>query len=499
MKKYIILVATLCYIGFANGQSYEDALRFSQNIYEGTARFQGMGGAFSALGGDFTTLSINPAGSGIYRMSEFMVTPTLAILSTKTDYIQRQNLSEETRGHLGLGNIGYIGIFNSHNSEGLISVNFGFGMNKLQNNTQRFSASATTDRTSFAQSIAVGLTGVHFSDLKDRQGDVTSTENLAWRTYLVDTISGNHYEYIAATEDGMNLKVMGPLKQSFYRDQKGYVREYVFNMGFNVSNKYFFGMTFGMQDIKNDFYQEAKEEPVNANDFFETEFRKMHHEMTILTSGMGYNLKLGAIVLPVDGLRLGAYIHTPTWMFLTEEWDERMRSSVSHPSTRDTEHDESLNGVFDYRIRTPFKWGAGVAYTFGSYGLLSIDYEGVDYSHTRMYGSSHSNRNMFQKDNNYVRNYCRTTTNIRAGGELKIDNFSLRGGYSFYQNPEKDMPNTHIGSVGMGFRTRGFFLDVAYSFIPNLQKDNAPYGNTDYSMNTDTFYSKILMTFGFRF
>ena len=50
----------------AYGQGAIDAYRISQPDMKGTARFMGMGGAFSALGGDLSTLSQNPAGIGIY-------------------------------------------------------------------------------------------------------------------------------------------------------------------------------------------------------------------------------------------------------------------------------------------------------------------------------------------------------------------------------------------------------------------------------------------------
>ena len=47
----------------ANAQTMYDALRFSENNYEGTARTIAMGNAFTALGGDPGAVTINPAGS----------------------------------------------------------------------------------------------------------------------------------------------------------------------------------------------------------------------------------------------------------------------------------------------------------------------------------------------------------------------------------------------------------------------------------------------------
>nr|HPG99937.1 hypothetical protein [Tenuifilaceae bacterium] len=57
-------------------QTIEDGIRFSQTLNGGTARSISLGGAIGALGGDFTSLSINPAGLGVYKSGELTVTPS---------------------------------------------------------------------------------------------------------------------------------------------------------------------------------------------------------------------------------------------------------------------------------------------------------------------------------------------------------------------------------------------------------------------------------------
>ena len=51
------------------GQDLTDALRYSTGETQGTARFKSMSGAFGALGGDMSAVSINPAGSAIFNLS----------------------------------------------------------------------------------------------------------------------------------------------------------------------------------------------------------------------------------------------------------------------------------------------------------------------------------------------------------------------------------------------------------------------------------------------
>ena len=71
MKRYILIIAGILFLFSAGeAQNEVDALRFSQHYPVGTARSVGLGGAVGALGGDFTSLSVNPAGIGLYRQSE---------------------------------------------------------------------------------------------------------------------------------------------------------------------------------------------------------------------------------------------------------------------------------------------------------------------------------------------------------------------------------------------------------------------------------------------
>ncbi len=74
-KLIILLLVTAINAGLA--QNVDDALRYSQIFYNGTARFTSMGGAFTALGGDISTLNQNPAGIGLFRSSEIAISPQL--------------------------------------------------------------------------------------------------------------------------------------------------------------------------------------------------------------------------------------------------------------------------------------------------------------------------------------------------------------------------------------------------------------------------------------
>ena len=80
MKRIFLLTTALFFINFMNAQTLADAVRFSVFDVNSTARSVGVGGGLSALGGDFSTLSVNPAGLALYRGREFTFTPSLTFI-----------------------------------------------------------------------------------------------------------------------------------------------------------------------------------------------------------------------------------------------------------------------------------------------------------------------------------------------------------------------------------------------------------------------------------
>jgi hypothetical protein len=70
MKKFW-MVLVLGWISYAaQSQDTYYAKLFSQNQTVGSARVQGMGGAYGAVGADISAGAINPAGLGLFRRSE---------------------------------------------------------------------------------------------------------------------------------------------------------------------------------------------------------------------------------------------------------------------------------------------------------------------------------------------------------------------------------------------------------------------------------------------
>ena len=76
-------------------QSDVDALRYSTLDFGGTARSLGSGNAYGALGGDMSSFSMNPAGIGIYRGSEFVLTPGLLSINSESSYLGTKTVEDK--------------------------------------------------------------------------------------------------------------------------------------------------------------------------------------------------------------------------------------------------------------------------------------------------------------------------------------------------------------------------------------------------------------------
>ena len=105
MFRKFISLAVVAFMGTSLvAQNVYDALRYSQQYSEGTARSVAMGNAFVALGGDMGAFSINPASSAVYRYSEIVFTPSITVASNTSDYLGSSLSASKVRP--GISNVG---------------------------------------------------------------------------------------------------------------------------------------------------------------------------------------------------------------------------------------------------------------------------------------------------------------------------------------------------------------------------------------------------------
>ncbi len=502
-------------------QGMYDALRYSTQYYDGTARGVGMGNAMLSLGGDIGALSYNPAASGVYRYSEVSLTPGFYINNSSTTYLGTSHHSDYTS--FNLSNAGYIGSFETQYSKGLLNFNLGIATNQTNNFAFRTSATGIEAASSYLASLAAnvpkGTLGYDMTIPDDdhgwpfRHANASWEQVLAWNCGLIDTIQGlGPDSFIGATENinSNGFYIPGSLHQSYFNERSGYIQDIILNASGNVDNIFFFGANLTVQSIWFSEYSKFSEEAVDHNNFLiesgGSGFRYVTSEYTQKTQGTGVKLQAGFIVRPIAGLSIGGSISTPTWMFLSESWIHTMKG---HTDLYGGARVESPVGIYEYRVTAPFKWSLGASYTLNDFMAVGVDYERVDYSTIKMADAS-GNSNEFYNDNNAISNNFKAANNIRAGVEIwPVSIFSLRLGYNYYDSSELSYDNSrHYASAGIGFRFNSFFMDIAYQQQCNTNHEiyqlYADYYSNDVLVSAPVLsekYSnwKLLLTLGLRF
>jgi hypothetical protein len=494
----ILAIALSMPIGM-QAQTDEDALRYSMLNFGGTARFMGSGGAFGALGGDFSTLSTNPAGLGIYRGSEFTFTPALTHFTTDADFFG-SSLSAE-RYNFNVSNVGLVlgGVKKGResNTSGWVGGAFGIGLNRLENYNNRVAYTGFNDRNSITEFYAAGLGGTNPSNAYNSD---PFGAGLAWETFLVNPDPTDSTQYFSVVNGGN-------VQQSHTIIQSGSLDEMVISFAGNYGNRLYIGATIGVPFLNYSRTSTFSEDDVNG---VHADFVSMSQTDFLETNGAGINGKFGIIYRLNEYIRLGGAIHTPTAMGLSDFFYTTMRSSLD---TTGSYSFDSPQGQYDYALVTPWRAMGSLALTLKQFGFISVDYEFVDYTSS----SFNFNRIGSVADiayetelNNTIDAKYTAASNIRVGAEFVYEIFRIRGGYAIMGSPFADGVATGNAdfartsySVGAGIRERSFFADFAFvntqstEFDIQYNFDNNGLANEGATLNRSI--NNFVLTLGFRF
>jgi hypothetical protein len=453
MKKTVAIFISVCFfLVAAVAQNETDAIRYSQNFYDGTARSLAMGGAFGALGADFTSASLNPAGIGVYRSSEITFTPSLNFSNTSTSYLGRN--SRDNRYEFSLNNLGLVHTKLTGKDQGWVGITFGVGYNQLNNFNKNTRMSGIQ---LYGGSESSSLLD-NFTNNANADPQIWSDfyEEAAWQTYLInyDSINQEYWNHLRDWGYGQT--------QRRRIQEGGGIGEFAFTMGANYSNRLYFGATFGIQRLNYSYYMDHTEMDDAG---LIPELSKFTFMETLATQGTGYTFKAGVIFRPISLIRLGVAFHLPTfykihenfYTDMTSNWDDNTDYSYSSPTNQ-----------FDYWLRTPYKVIGSVAVQLGKLAIVSADYEVMDYRKAN-FDSRQTDYSLLDQ-NDRIDEILKVASNIRAGAELHLGPMYLRGGAAFYDSPYKAIPengkNSDAWNIslsgGLGFRSDKVFFDLAY-------------------------------------
>ena len=466
MKRYITFIVLLvCTISSA--QNINDVLRYSHENLQGTARFQGMGGAFGALGGDLSALNINPAGAAVFNNSLFTISGSHYQMDNLATYFGTS--SGVKTNNLDLNQIGGVFVFKSNSGSDWKKMALAVNYDLVRNFDDEFSIVGTSDQgidnyfLNFAQGVPFGSILLQdgeyiedgYLDIGAVQGFGDQQAFLGYYGGIIDPQSDDD-----ATTIYNSNALYNTVNQDFLRLTSGYNGKFTVNFATQYQDNLYLGASLNFHTIFYDQFDEFRESGYDTGSLIQrTEFSNFLH-----TEGSGFSLNLGAIAKVNENFRVGGSYQSPTWYRLTDDFSQRINSDLADDDINFINHD-IINLFEEYTIKTPAKWTGSMAMIFGKDGLLSFDYSYQDMSQAELRPASDTS---FSLVNSQIANNLDGVSSFRLGGEYRIDQVSLRAGYRFEQSPYADGNN--IGDLngysgGIGFNFGGSRLDLAVNRI----------------------------------
>lgn len=508
MKRSLFIISLALLSSAAFAQSEYDALRFSRSFQQGTARSTAMGGAFGALGGDVSCLSANPAGMSVYKRGEFTFTPQF--INTNTESMINGFQAEDSKFSFKIANVGFVQSNYDADKSGFKGWSWGVAFNRIMDFNGKRRVEGRNDRGSMLDAWKERSTGSALDGLDK------FTAKLGYDCYLLDGDANVSNGWITAHDNGWFDNVFNPdgscmyeETQKFVSKTKGGLNTWDFGVSGNYADKLYFGATIGLATLRYKQTSTYSEDDKNNR----VGYKYWDFKENVNDVGAGVNLKAGVIYKPVNYLRVGAAVHTPTWYQVEDKYYSSVKAEYDEPVTW-TEGDveragenpvESLSdhNEYKYNLMTPFKAILSAAFIAPGRGLLSVDYEYVNYSMTKFENEDFDSFE-FDTQNQAIKDKLQGTSNLRVGAEVKCSpNVALRAGYAIYGNPCKYIDKTferQIFSFGAGVGNEDVFFDLTGSYHlfetkKVLYESKSVY--QDYDYKNKSLY--ITMTLGLRF
>ncbi len=520
MKRIIsISLFSLVAVGIFAQETYMNA-NIAQEDLNGTARYIGMGGAMDALGADISLIGTNPAGIGVFRHSTVNISFGL---------VSQQGAKDVLDSHATKASFDQVGFVFSQKTGKKSFVNFAFNYHKSRNFAYILSVADQLNNASQNKlSYLKGSQGV-FNVYSNGMNYYSNSNTFSQVDYL-------YYNGLLSDDDG-DFYYTDADSYTMNRDNKGYIGEYDFNVSGNVSDRFFWGITFGICDVNYRSYSQYTEALGGYGNSILSDERRI--------DGTGFNFKLGVIVRPIDDcpFRVGLSVASPTFYDLTTT--NRTSLNLQNWSGDFGRQQTSIQEGYDYKLYTPWKFGVSLGTTFGKHVAVGAVYEYADYGcldsrintgsaydwwYDTYYDTSSQDRDM----NHHTKQTLRGVSTLKLGAEVKIiDDLSLRVGYNFespmyenkgYKDGTIDSPGSYYASetdytnwnatnritCGVGYNIDNFSLDLAYQysrqsgdFSPFMNyyasEANTSLNNICNSQKVDNKRHQLLLTLGYHF
>lgn len=436
MKKYAYILI-VCGLAMVSSQQLmgQDLQRLSERQIIGSARYVGMGGAMTAIGGDPSAALDNPAGLGVYRRSEIMLSIDETI--DRTQQIDSRNAYQRAR--FALPQVSAIWALGNENKQrGLIFSNLMFSIQRLANYNRDVVVQGTD--MGMAETICKKTDGLAEQYVQDKPWDdaeIGWLSILGYEGYLINPAAKDMWKPAVAFTNG-----------SLAVSEIGSVDQYTLSWAGNINNQWYVGVSMNIPTWSYTKHMSLKETDRKNS----AELKSMYH-----ASGLGFGGSIGLIYRPTRWMHIGASLQTPTWMSLSVQTEGDMYSTIA---SQNYEILTPASGVINEEMIAPLRSSVSVAGQIGKYAMIAAQY---DYAHAKDMEDIHT---------------------LRVGAEVQAyRGLFLNAGY-VYESPflkeetTMEIPYNSIrtdtdyrydiqsqyASAGIGYRSNMIVAQVAYQY-----------------------------------
>jgi len=491
MKKQLFLLFVGFTFSLIQAQEISDALRYSQDNLNGTARFSAMSGAFGALGGDLSSLNVNPAGSAVFSNNQMAVTLSNNSIKNNSNYFG--TTTSDSNNSFDLNQAGGVFVFKTQDPKNdwkkiAFAINydktnnydnsmFSKGENPNNSVANYFLYYANADPEKNQPGIPLGtIQNYYYEELNFAEQQAF----LGYYGYIInatplasDPLNDNNPNI---TSYSTNIPDDVDYNQENSIISKGHNGKLSFNAATSYKDKFYLGI-----NLNSHFTDYKKTSVFYESNKNSTGLRNLTFSNELYTYGSGFSMNIGAIVKVNKEIRVGLAWESPSWYTLNDELKQDLRTTgfnYSDPNDKtktiaglsDANPDSNVTMIYaPYKLQTPSKTTLSFAYIFGKLGLISVDYAIKDYGNTQF-----KPKNEFSNTNTGMTNLLNQSDEFRFGCEYKIEAWSLRAGYRFEQSPYKNkntMGDLTGNSVGIGYNFGSTKLDLSYTAT---QRDSNP-------------------------
>lgn len=283
----------------------------------------------------------------------------------------------------------------------------------------------------------------------------------------------------------------------YTKSMDGYKSKFSLNFGSSYDDKLYLGAGLNFHETNFSSYEQYGE----INDNLNRMYVYNRNGFPASEIGQGFSLSLGAIYKVNHNVRLGAAYHSPVWYNVSEDY-----SAANGFNEANRTVDSYYLYSSDYDMTRGGRLVGSLGFVIGKNFSL-----GVDYTYHMNNDTKFKPSRTFASSNNFINDFVKNSSEVRAGGEYRIDRLKLRAGYNYVTSPYKDIfmsnlvdqnnnsianqpiKNAFAGDInrvsfGLGYDFGGFYIDAAYQY--QTQKYQNLIGDANY-IDRENYYLSL--------